>query len=372
MISFDYPRILPFRENASKRKTLRLYMYVTAEALFSILKSGRLKLSHPWKTNDITECLAQNESELRHEIKNFGYLCFTSDCTSPAMWGYYADRGRGACLAFDFDVIEIQEGIYELVIDGAINANHPIYIRKVVYSENRSANNQCGDEFYCKSKEWEHEQEYRIVLSVDDDLIEIDEIQTSSKISVAHYLHGLMSSLSSIILGPKYESDEVEIKSYLKHCFPRIYRDYIIPQCHLEVTCTARNAGIYRAIINGSKFHFDIKCISRSVLKTRNIGKIDGFMLLLTNKIGIKVGDLRLNSALSACLNEKHPCNFYYVSFVDNLQNEETFYLVKIKSSYYLLREYKGELYLELDYDVNDLAELHGHIHQQFPNFLED
>ena len=82
----------------------RLFMYVSEDSLFKILKSGLLRLSLPWNTNDVTECVAQQATTQSEGVKEFGYLCFSANPHSPAMWGLYADRSKGACLAFDFEV----------------------------------------------------------------------------------------------------------------------------------------------------------------------------------------------------------------------------------------------------------------------------
>ena len=54
----------------------RLYMYTDEKALFSILRSGELRLSLPWNTNDVTECVAQKATEQSEGVKRYGYLCF--------------------------------------------------------------------------------------------------------------------------------------------------------------------------------------------------------------------------------------------------------------------------------------------------------
>lgn len=368
MIHFNYPRILPFGENAEKRKTLRLYMYVTADALYSILKTGRLKLSHPWKTNDITECLAQGETQQRYGIKKYGYLCFSADCTSPAMWGYYAERGKGACLTFDFDVIEVQKDVYEVVIDGAVDVLNPIYIRKVKYSENRCVPNDSGDEFFIKSKEWEHEKEYRIVLPLESDTLEVEEVRGASRISVAYYFAGLMNYLSDIIMGPKYEGDEVEIKSFLKHCFPTSEKEYVFEngtkRIKYEVACMARYAGISQAVFNGGRFRLAVKQLLSCIFQDNDA--LEHWELACVQNFGC-VNNVALNEALSRILNSTIECFFASISLELSTGDSERFYIQKIHGHYYFLRDAKTKLLLELNYPTECLANLYERAVQKFP-----
>lgn len=365
MIQFNYPRILPIGENAVKRKTLRLYMYVTADALFAIIKTGRLKLSHPWKTNDITECLAQYEVGLRYEIKQYGYLCFSADPSSPAMWGYYAERGNGACLVFDFDVIEVQEDVYELVLDGALDAVHPVYIRKVKYCEQRCPHNTQGDEFFCKSKEWEHEQEYRIVFDLDNDSVDVEDIQGVGSISLAHYYSGLMDYLSGVILGPKFKSEDTEIKSYLHHCFSKKTRDV---SCNTEkgsyhllqdVTCNARYAGVVKAALDPIRFTVRTFNVPYSTFLVRlkeykkhsPLGKMDS--------VGFACGGV-VEAALCKYFQFLEDEKLCMISLKVKDEGNVTFYLTKINGLLVLLRECKSRYLLELDYPEETLERLYA------------
>ena len=97
---------------------LRLFMYVDEVALENIIRQERLRVSCPWRTNDVTEGVYAGEYSQNEDTKKYGYLCFSAVCNSPAMWGYYANRGRGACLVFDFDVRPLKNGEYEVLKHG--------------------------------------------------------------------------------------------------------------------------------------------------------------------------------------------------------------------------------------------------------------
>lgn len=80
------------------------------------------------------------------------------------MWGLYADRGYGACLVFDKDKLELSAGDY------ARDVEYMDYVLPDYAFRNRSKKGlkseiwRKRDEiFFCKRKEWEYEQEYRVI-----------------------------------------------------------------------------------------------------------------------------------------------------------------------------------------------------------------
>ena len=208
-----YQRISPFDIDPRKRKVLKLYLYVSSNALFEILKTEQLKLSKAWQTNDITEGIFQNEKELRYFAKNIAYLCFSDKPDSAAMWGYYAERGMGACLEFSFDAIEVADGVYEVLIDGLMSFENPIYIHKVQYREERAKTGFLSELLVVKSKEWEHESEYRILFHLSDEQL----ITRFDNHSIDVYVGGFLDCLSNVILGPKSHLESTELFSFLRN-----------------------------------------------------------------------------------------------------------------------------------------------------------
>lgn len=208
----NYRRVSPFCVTSSNRKTLVLYMYVSQKALFGILQTGLLKLSKAWLTNDITEGVLQHEYTLRTLAKDFGYLCFTDKMDSVAMWGYYADRGKGACIVFHFDVVEIQKGLFEVLFDGMMDISHPIYIRKVVYSNVRAKNCTVYDSFFIKSEDWKHESEYRILFNLLDDRV----ITKENTGVIENYVSGFLSNIAAVVVGPRSKYEVSEMDSYIQ------------------------------------------------------------------------------------------------------------------------------------------------------------
>lgn len=176
----------------------------------NILEQRYLIVSSPWATNDITEGVAQKEEKQSENIKQYGYICMSKTCTSPAMWGYYADRSRGACLVFDIDE------------DSDYAKKYPI--QEVKYEEKRLDTTDVTDLLSCKSTDWQHEKECRIIFK-------LSELQTrkrpeNSEIFFIH--HEIMKYLSGIILGVNCNSECAQIQSIAKDV--KVIRIQISPE----------------------------------------------------------------------------------------------------------------------------------------------
>lgn len=276
MIIPNYPRVIPLGESANKRKKILLYMYVKHEALLPILTSSKLRLSKPWLTNDITECILKNEICMREETKMMGYLCFSSRCDSPAMWGYYASRGRGACLEFQFDVIEVQPDVYEILFCSMMSIREPLYLHPVRYSESRIDNSSAYSSFFVKSSEWKHEQEYRVVVPLSDRRVSVEQAFENGSYCLNHYISGFLDCLVRVILGPYSPFEPSEVHSYIGQliknrqvCFSRKIGKITQNAARLDVLS---RVFVYKASSNKHKFSlsipnfkpflFDIDCIS--------------------------------------------------------------------------------------------------------------
>lgn len=207
--------VFPDDDGNSPSKTLKLCLYVGEQALMQIIDKQRLRLSCPWRTNDITECVAQAETYQTNIIKNFGYICLSSVWDSPKMWGLYAERSRGACLIFEFEVIKLDEETYEILENGMSELNNRLLIRKVRYSDVRAKDSDV-DILFRKSTTWSDEHEYRILFNLESGFSgDVETWQTSDGLRIDYYHSGLLRSLRVITLGPKCRYNEVEIRSLL-------------------------------------------------------------------------------------------------------------------------------------------------------------
>ena len=173
-----------------------LYLYVRYDQLIDIWRSQSLRLSVPWKTNDVTEGIPVGATEQSREVSNYGYLCLSSNPHSAAMWGYYADRSKGACLMFQTTDYS-GEGVRDYV--------------RIDYSEKRSSATTAREILSRKSKNWEHESEYRLFVPLCE-----CEPSVSGKREVDFFSGIIMQDLRAIILGANCQIREAEMRAILK------------------------------------------------------------------------------------------------------------------------------------------------------------
>lgn len=204
----DYPHL---------REYLTLYKYITREALEGFLDYSDFKLSYPSDANDPLELLTAEEEPQRDIESEVGFISLTKKENSPPMWGNYAGKYSGACVAFkvpyykqQYDKAPCEESVdYQCGYTRAVLKRAGIevyYFRTRVYNahpEVRAAF-QVGDaiykcvykkakpqqylsedhwmthvdsddkmlsihkrweRFFTKKPEWSYEDEYRILIS---------------------------------------------------------------------------------------------------------------------------------------------------------------------------------------------------------------
>ena len=94
-----------------------LYHYTSFESAIKILASQKLLFSTVGTLNDINESsgvdylskdiTVKEQERFDYLLNSYSQLSFTMDTKNrrgfdiPAMWGHYAERGRGVCFAFD-------------------------------------------------------------------------------------------------------------------------------------------------------------------------------------------------------------------------------------------------------------------------------
>lgn len=168
----------------------RLYHFTSFSSACKIIESRKLKFGKMSRMNDLIESkrmafdrLVLNDLEendhnglfAEKEMHRYQQISFSQDrkygedvfmgFDLHTMWGLYANRGRGVCLVFDKD---------KLTIDGRDYANDVCYDNSIIPADfgfkNRSKSGikseiwRRRDEiFFYKRKEWEYEQEYRVI-----------------------------------------------------------------------------------------------------------------------------------------------------------------------------------------------------------------
>lgn len=96
--------------------------------------------------------------------ENLGALCLTEKPQNLLMWAHYADHHRGAVIEFDEN--------HEFFNRRVGPQDEFRHFRKVSYTGSRPTvflNDSTAVEFfYFKSKEWEYEQEWRLIVPLND------------------------------------------------------------------------------------------------------------------------------------------------------------------------------------------------------------
>lgn len=111
----------------------------------------------------------------RKQIEHVGITCFTNNPLSVLMWAYYNDN-KGYCIEYDVNVIRKNiVSQYQNILREKGNAKNRILAKSVTYTNtlpsaplffNKDNIIQILDKYFYKSKCWEHENEFRIVLSL--------------------------------------------------------------------------------------------------------------------------------------------------------------------------------------------------------------
>lgn len=177
----------------SFEQTVKLYHFTTFDTALKIIESNRLKFGRLNNMNDIHEndklMFADANGKgidefpsdvldaLYDEIYKYRQISLTADSEKGdkdgfdlhQMWGLYADKGEGVCLVFDKNELEKyydMENIHKKRVDYDKTQELESYIVSLSQMpENVPAEvkSQISKIFFHKRKEWEHEQEYRLV-----------------------------------------------------------------------------------------------------------------------------------------------------------------------------------------------------------------
>lgn len=171
-------------------KMEKLYHFTSFDTAKKIIESNRLRFGRLNNMNDLHEndkivfVDANNHpidkfpsdvlDALYDEIYKYRQISVTADGKEGdkdgfdlhQMWGLYADKGEGVCLVFDKK--ELEKGFGSAVLHDRVSYDKTVesyYISLSNTTDIISAEiREHADEiFFHKRKEWEHEQEYRLL-----------------------------------------------------------------------------------------------------------------------------------------------------------------------------------------------------------------
>jgi hypothetical protein len=174
----------------------KLYHFTNMYAALQIVESKKLKFSKLTGTNDLCEnfknpyCNDEKDSDfkenqiddIRKEIQKREQISLTVDKKDASglrgfelqqMWGLYADKCFGVCLVFDkskfVDLLKMKNLDYrEVVYSKDVSGDVSVEDNGRTITNISSDNGKKADPFFQKRKEWEHEQEFRVLTKFDD------------------------------------------------------------------------------------------------------------------------------------------------------------------------------------------------------------
>lgn len=183
---------------------MKLYHYTTLEHFKGIWKSKQLLFSTYKNTNDLFERIkawSLYDGKLTEElysdsilkvIEKFGKMfnevlqkykqisltrdyAYMPGYASPMMWGQYArNNGNGVCIEIDSNLLHFTRSMYRSKIKYvndvpliSVNAMGDIIDRTFLESYVKTNRKLV---FFTKHKHWQHENEYRVISSVEDGL----------------------------------------------------------------------------------------------------------------------------------------------------------------------------------------------------------
>lgn len=195
------------RKSISQRfqEMTKLYHFTNLDSACKIIESGKLRFGKMFKMNDLIESgrilwkrvftndLSDRDLFAEDEMCRYQQLSFIQDRERDGMeylgfdlhtmWGLYANRGYGVCLVFDKQKLKLDEGDY------ARDVEYGNYIRAYYEFRNKSKAGikseiwRRKDEiFFYKRKEWEYEQEYRIIRRVKKEM-DVEYLDISNALS---------------------------------------------------------------------------------------------------------------------------------------------------------------------------------------------
>lgn len=157
--------------------TEKLYHYTNLDAALKILLTQKLRFSPISKLNDINEnhrtIFGEGDdiAEIEKRLSVYQQISLTKDNKKkgfeiPAMWGHYADKGRGVCFVFDKSKLlkHIDKNntmCHRITYKSNITGDILITTAKDVPN---FLDFNMEKLFFYKSKDWSYEQEYRILL----------------------------------------------------------------------------------------------------------------------------------------------------------------------------------------------------------------
>ena len=192
---------------------MRLYRYMTMSSAMSTIHKGMWRLGRITDFNDPFDCLfafrhgglsmpedfySPFSMKFRNEeFSKYGILCFSRNCSTPAMWAHYAQGMTGVC--FECEMPE-SESLYP------VEYSHQRLIFDVT-DDRYLSSQECRDHvtkiIQTKHSSWSYEEEQRVFLKLGEGKV----VQRSPRRSAygdepRHWIQIDPGVIQRVIVGP--------------------------------------------------------------------------------------------------------------------------------------------------------------------------
>lgn len=159
----------------------KLYHYTDLVSALKILSSKSLRYGRLSRMNDINECYRTvfcsektTVAGVEETLRKYKQLSFSQDkeryagYAISAMWGHYADKGKGVCLVFDKKKLlaSLPRKVWYRSVIYTTRSNVEMFVQGTSIEEHLNKN--YVDVFFKKTLDWSYEQEYRLLMRGDE------------------------------------------------------------------------------------------------------------------------------------------------------------------------------------------------------------
>lgn len=145
----------------------------TDEVGLTMLLSQKLYPEHNGAVEDVQRLLDEMDSKLAEKMKNLFLVgCLCTSYKNRLMWSHYADSHKGFCIEYDFSEPE-DEVLSKLPLPVFYSENRPLVPWKAAIDNSVENMEEAYAEIMMglltKDKEWEYENEWRILIGATED-----------------------------------------------------------------------------------------------------------------------------------------------------------------------------------------------------------
>jgi hypothetical protein len=166
----------------------KLFHFTSIDSAIKIIISNTLRFGKLRGMNDINESYRYifydegiDETSVEQEIAKYQQISLTMDSDKrqgfeiSAMWGHYAEKGKGVCLVFDKDKLISLSNINDKEITTSNVIYTDEYNSNILVTDTNIPNfftNNITGLFFQKTIDWSYEQEFRLLVKNENGDIE--------------------------------------------------------------------------------------------------------------------------------------------------------------------------------------------------------